>query len=84
MNWPNHEASMTLTHNDHKNSYQTVEEWLADQRMGEQWFSWVSPEEQTKALATNSVWTLQWYPDTPVGFYALAASTFEALMEAMP
>jgi len=39
---------------------------------------WVSEEERQKALATNSVWSIQWYPETPVGFCLVAASTFEA------
>lgn len=31
-----------------------------------------------KAIRENSVWTIQWYPDTPVGFACVGASTFEA------
>lgn len=42
---------------------------------------WVSPEEREKALRENSVWTIQWYPATPVGFYCVGASTFEAACE---
>jgi hypothetical protein len=39
---------------------------------------WPSDEERDKAVRENSVWTIQWYPDTPVGFYCVGASTFEA------
>ncbi len=39
---------------------------------------WVSEEERQKAIRENSVWTIQWYPDTPVGFCCVGASTFEA------
>lgn len=43
--------------------------------------SWVSPEEREKALRENSVWTIQWYPATPIGFCCVGASTFEAACE---
>lgn len=71
--------------NQHAVYYQTAEEWLADQDDGSDrcWFDWVSDEERQKALASGRVWTCQWYQDTPVGFSALAASSFEALMAAV-
>lgn len=40
--------------------------------------SWPSNQERLKAIDQNSVWTIQWYPDTPVGSYRVGASTFEA------
>ena len=40
--------------------------------------SWPSPDEREKALKENSVWSIQWYPETPVGFCRVYASTFEA------
>jgi hypothetical protein len=43
----------------------------------------VSVEEWHKALAEDSVWILHWYPDTPVGFYRMAASSLEALEAAV-
>ena len=71
--------------NDHAIGYKSLADWLVDNSDGtpECWFDWVSPEERTRALATNSVWTAQWYPETPVRFNALAASSFEALLEGM-
>jgi hypothetical protein len=39
---------------------------------------WASEDERLKAIKENSVWTIQWYPDTPVGFCCVGASTFEA------
>ena len=43
---------------------------------------WASEAERAKALAENSVWTIQWYPDTPVGFICVGASTLAAAVEA--
>lgn len=42
---------------------------------------WISEEERLKARAENSCWTLQWYPNTPVGFCAVKASSLTALFE---
>ncbi len=73
-------VSLTLTHNDHKGSYETVEEHLLNADEDD---CWVSDEQRTKAIATDSVWRLQWYPDTPVGFCVLLAADLEVLLEAV-
>jgi hypothetical protein len=41
---------------------------------------WVSDAEYEKALATNTMWSLQWYPRTPIGFIKIQASSLEALV----
>ncbi len=81
--FPPHKGAMHITHNDHKSQYQTAEEWVLDDEADPktQYAHWISEDERAKAIATDSIWTLQWYPDTPVGFCCVAASSFEALME---
>ncbi len=73
MNWlPKHKCGLYLSHNEHRDFYETVEmSYKAD--------DFVSPEEWYKAIAEDSVWVLQWYPDTPIGFHRIAASTLEAI-----
>lgn len=66
--------------NDHGPNYTKAADWEYyndPEDRGE----WVSEEEKTKALATNSVWTLQWYPDTPVGFCCIRASSLAAIVK---
>lgn len=49
----------------------------------QQWFGaedFTSPEARQKCIDTNSIWTAQWYPQTPVGFCTLHAPTFEELI----
>ena len=76
MNWlPKHECGLTLEHNAHKDVYETIDNYY--QFLNDE--DWVSKEERERAIALDSVWTLQWYPDTPVGFYKIAASSLEAL-----
>jgi hypothetical protein len=78
---PKHAAGLTISHNDHKGIYQSAADWAAenDER---RYADWVSDEERAKAIATDSIWTVQWYPNTPVGFNCVAASTLEAALKA--
>ena len=80
MQFPRHAASLHLTHNDHKGSYMTVLQCIADGDHGCTEDCWVSPEQKQKAIDTNECWTLQWYPDTPVGFCIKSAADLDALM----
>jgi hypothetical protein len=73
MNWlPKHKCGLYLTHNSHRDVYETIEEHYDCD-------DFVSPEELKKAIAEDSVWVLQWYPDTPIGSYSILASSLEAL-----
>lgn len=62
---------------DHACNYEVAKDWghyhSADSRI-----DWASEAEKYKALQENSVWTIQWYPNSPVGFNCVGASTFEA------
>jgi hypothetical protein len=80
IDWPKHEASLHLTHNEHKSCYRTVQEEIDDGHPSYQ--QWVSPEQRQKAIDTNECWSIQWYPDTPIGSYALSAADLDVLIEA--
>jgi hypothetical protein len=82
ISFPRHEGSLHLTHNDHKSSYQTVAEDLADYlAIHGRPVDFVSEEERAKAIATNEMWDLHWYPDHPVSFHSVRASSLEAIWE---
>ena len=76
-------SSITIGFNDEcAPSYMTVAEEVENaERYGAE--SWVSEEERQRAIETNSMWTAQWYPDTPIGFYVLHASSLPALLDAL-
>ena len=73
LDWlPEHKCGLHLSHNEHRDVYETVEQFYdAD--------DFISEEEWDKAVAEDSVWVLHWYPNTPVGFTRIAASTLEAI-----
>jgi hypothetical protein len=81
MQFPRHEASLHLTHNDHKSYYRTVADAIEDKEHGYREDCWVSPEQKQKAIDTNDCWFVQWYPATPVGFCILAAADLDVLLK---
>lgn len=79
---PAHEASLTLSHNGHKGYYMTVAEAVEDNSFGYTEECWVSEDERLKAIESNDCWVVQWYPNSPVGFYVMAAHSLDVLLEA--
>jgi hypothetical protein len=73
-------CQLYLTFNDDAGSYMTVKEAESN---GDTHGDWVSEKEKEKGMATNSKWNLQWYPESPVGFCILSASSLPALFEAV-
>ena len=73
MNWlPPHECGLHLTHNEHRDVYEDVVQYYDAE-------TFVSAAEFEKAIAEDSVWTLQWYPKTPIGFHVIRASSLDAI-----
>lgn len=78
MEFPAHKCGLFLTHNEHRDYYETLEEWI-NGGLGKQ-FDWESDEAKQRAIKTDECWTLQWYPETPVSFHAVAAPTLDECM----
>ena len=77
LDWlPEHKCGLHLSHNEHRDVYETIEEFYDAE-------DFASLEEWNKAVAEDSVWVLHWYPDTPIGFNRIAASTLEAIEAAL-
>jgi hypothetical protein len=74
--FPRH-LTLTLEHNPHKLCSQPLAEYLDDHHRDVQF---ETDAERDRALAEDSLWVLQWYPDTPVGFLAVAAADPVALI----
>ncbi len=83
INFPLHKCSLALCHNSHRDFYMTAAQWIAeDEERDPPLYEWVSADQRQKAIETDEVWTLQWYPDTPIGFHAMAAADLDVLLEA--
>lgn len=77
--FPVHKCSLHLIHNQHKDYYETCEKYLKDSR--DDMEDWKNEECRKRAIETNELWELTWYPTTPIGSYTIYAPTFEELIE---
>jgi hypothetical protein len=80
IDWPEHKGELSLTHNQHKSYYKTVQQEIDDGGHGYSDDCWVSPEQRQKAIDTDECWSLQWYPQTPVGFIIMSAADLDVLL----
>lgn len=75
-------SSLTIGFNDaHACNYCDAQKYTTEYGQYEPGDDWVSDEDRAKALAGNSVWSIQWYQDTPVGFYRKNASNLPLLLD---
>lgn len=81
MKLPRHKASLTLLHNDHKDFYSTVKQYIDSEHPALDKDYFVSEEDIQKCIDTDELWSLQWYPDTPIGFYKVCGSTLEIVLK---
>jgi hypothetical protein len=76
---PKH-INLTIEHQPQAADYETAEQWL--KRADECSYGYTILEaDRAEMIRTNSVWTLQCYPDTPIGSWCVAAATLERVLE---
>lgn len=76
MKLPSHKCSLCIEHNKHRDYYLTAAAFIAEDN-----YNWKDEEAKARAITTDEIWTMQWYPDTPVGSYSVAAPTLDELLE---
>ena len=64
---------------DHACNYMTASEWIDNNA---DWYVDDNPEEVQRMRDTNTIWRLQVYPNTPVGFNAWNGSTLDSAIDA--
>lgn len=77
MKLPEHKCGLYLEHNANRDYYETVEQYLEDHTH----YQFRDEAARQACIDTNELWTLQWYPNTPVGFIAVAAASLDELLE---
>ncbi len=75
---PPHAAGLTLERDPHLDNGPQLADAINDGDFAHT--DWVSDDERDAAIRTNRCWVLHWYPNTPVGFCSIAASSTEALI----
>lgn len=76
MNFPEHKCGLYLTHNEHLDQREELQE-----KLQQEYYSDMAPEDRAECLRTNSLWTLHWYSNTPVGFNVVHGPTLERVLE---
>lgn len=85
--WPPHRGGLYITHNEHGAHYLTVAQalWRVNGKHRPE-----SPydcedfpdmDEISRSVAQDSVWTVTWYPDNPIGSYRVHAATLSRALE---
>ncbi|RTL06354.1 hypothetical protein EKK58_05230 [Candidatus Dependentiae bacterium] len=59
-----------VTANEHRDGYETPAQWL-EQHLGAPASLEISDEVQAGILASGTIINVQFYPETPVGFYRI-------------
>lgn len=67
-------ASVTLTVNDHRTEYINVQQYLERDED-------VTPEDLRRMIEAGTIYELQFYPDTPVGFYRVYGISFDEVVQ---
>lgn len=75
MRFPAHKCGLYLTHNQHRDVYEKVADKINDDDGPS--IIWKDDEAKARAIDTDELWELQWYPETPISFYVVAAPTLE-------
>lgn len=75
MRWPRHAGGLFVSHNEHVANHMTVAQAIDAGEYSRDDFP--DDADIAQCLATESVWRIQWYPNTPNGFYTVCAATFE-------
>jgi len=77
---PPHKCGLYLEHNPNRDVYDVVGQWVEQNDSLECPADWKDAEQKSRAIQTNELWTLQWYPSTPIGSHFIAAPTLEELL----
>jgi hypothetical protein len=71
---PRHRGGLYITIDGHRASYESVTEYAAKDEPPD---GFESDEARQRAIDTDSVVEIQWYPATPIGFFRVYAPTLE-------
>lgn len=66
---------------DHASNYVTAKEWIEDFVPDD--FSHTAPDILQRMKASNTIWRLQIYPNTPIGFDVIYSPTLDEAIDAV-
>lgn len=78
---PRHAASLTITHNDHKDGYRTAAQQFAEWEEAGHTPNMRDGDWKERMIEADEIWEVQWYANSPVGFCNVAAPSLEEAVE---
>ena len=70
-----------FTANEHKDYYEQPEEWLIEQMQNQSDIDEIGKDIWEEMIKRDNVLVLQFYPDTPIGFYRIFHYDYDKLLE---
>ena len=77
MKFPKH-YTLSIEHNPHKSFYETVKRYIDDY---EHLKEAITDEDLAICIERDELWSLQWYPITPISSYIIASYSLERCLE---
>src|ERR1700722_10841545 len=75
-------ASVHLTANQHLSYYDPLDRYIDEDANRDKDDQMVSPEQRKRIIAAGVIYELQFYPDSPVGFYRVYGTTMDEVVAA--
>ena len=74
--------SLSINHNEHKNYYELLKEYIDTLLNGKRpSLEELSEEQYKKCLEMDEFWEVRWYPETPISFNVVYGSTLEECLK---
>lgn len=70
-----------FTANEHRDYYEKAEEWLIGQMQDQEDIDEISKEVWEEMIKRDNVLVLQFYPNTPIGFYKIFHYDYDELIK---
>jgi hypothetical protein len=75
-------GSVYLTVNEHRSYYQSVEDWLKEQRLQRQdSLDEITPELLQRMIEIDTVYEVHFYPRNPVGFDLVFGTSLQEVLD---
>lgn len=78
---PAYECDLSINHNQHKTANETAENYINGNASYYSADTFASAEDRAKCIETNELWTVHWYPRTPISFEVVNGSTLAIVMD---
>lgn len=75
--FPSH-LTLTIEHNNHKNTYSSIQQYLNDNDILKECILF---EDLEICIRLDELWELRWYPSTPIGFHHIISYSLERCLE---